>query len=234
MFQHAQFQVSVAAVGRLPPETGREVAFAGRSNAGKSSAINAITGRKKLAFASKTPGRTQQINFFSLGHGRFLVDLPGYGFARAPAGAQRAWEGLVAAYLARRRPLQGVVMVMDARRPVTPLDAVLLRWLEPASRPVHVLLAKADKLSRAHGEQQLERARRALQEFALPCSVQLFSSLTGLGVAEARGQVARMLEGVSHPHREPARPRPALHESGTRRARLRMLAAGEAPKKTPG
>jgi GTP-binding protein len=125
-----------------------EVAFAGRSNAGKSSAINTLAGRRRLAFASKTPGRTQLINFFSIASGAYLVDLPGYGYAGVPLPVRAHWESLVGEYVGKRESLAGVVVVMDARHPLTPLDRQLLDWLTPAGRRVHVLLTKADKLSK--------------------------------------------------------------------------------------
>ena len=132
----------------LPPPGAPELAFAGRSNAGKSSAINTLTGRKRLAFVSKLPGRTQLINFFALGEAAFLVDLPGYGYAGVPAEVRRHWDTLVGGYVAERDSLAGVVVVMDARHPLTPLDRRLIEWLRDAGRPVHALLTKADKISR--------------------------------------------------------------------------------------
>jgi GTP-binding protein len=165
------------------------VAFAGRSNAGKSSAINALTNRRRLAFVSKTPGRTQQINYFALGEDRYLVDLPGYGFAKVPLAVQGLWERLLSAYLRTRAALRGLVVIMDVRHPLTPLDRQLLDWFAPTGKPVLVLLTKADKLTRQQAVAQLEAVRKALNE----CEVILFSSVSGLGVEAARGFVERLL-----------------------------------------
>jgi len=173
----------------LPPEGKPEVAFAGRSNAGKSSAINAITGRRRLAFVSKAPGRTQLINFFSLGEA-YLVDLPGYGYAGVPADVRRHWDHLVGTYVAQRRSLAAVVVVMDVRHPLMPLDLQLLQWLRDAQRPVHVLLTKADKLSRQAAQRALGDVRRALREVVPDATAQLFSSLKGDGIAEAVERLA--------------------------------------------
>ncbi len=130
----AVYRLSVHDPHELPPPGAPEVAFAGRSNAGKSSAINTLTGRKRLAFVSKTPGRTQLINFFSLGDAAFLVDLPGYGYAGVPGEVRRHWEGLVGDYIATRESLAGVVIIMDSRHPLTPLDLRLINWLREAGR----------------------------------------------------------------------------------------------------
>src|SRR5512139_598922 len=128
MLHNAQFEFGAARLSQLPPEGGSEVAVAGRSNAGKSSAINALTGRKQLAFVSKTPGRTQQINYYRVSPRTYLVDLPGYGFARVPASVQRAWHQVLSRYLQERRALQALVVIMDARHPLTELDEQMLDW----------------------------------------------------------------------------------------------------------
>ena len=179
----------------LPPPGAPELAFAGRSNAGKSSAINTITGRKRLAFVSKLPGRTQLINFFALGEAAFLVDLPGYGYAGVPAEVRRHWDTLVGGYVAERDSLAGVVVVMDARHPLTPLDRRLIEWLRDAGRPVHALLTKADKISRQAGQQTLAKVRRELQQLCPGSTAQLFSSLKGDGVAEAAATLAQLARG---------------------------------------
>jgi len=168
-----------------------EVAFVGRSNVGKSSMINALTGRKRLAFTSKTPGRTQTINFYALGaedepRAR-LVDLPGYGYARVPQAMRAQWQELVAAYLHSRPALAGVVVIMDARHPLTALDAQLLGWLGDTRRLV--VLSKADKLSRAGQAATLEKIGGSL-----PGEVRLFSSVTGQGVEECRDLLESWLE----------------------------------------
>jgi GTP-binding protein len=192
-FANIHFELGVASLSQLPPDRGREVAFAGRSNAGKSSAINALTNRRKLAFVSKTPGRTQQMNFFRLDSGAFLVDLPGYGYAEAPGAVKREWGRLIATYLQRRRSLRGLVIIMDVRHPLTPLDRGLLDWFAPTGKPVLVLLTKADKLSRAESARQLAQVRKALDQRYPNCMAQLFSSVSRLGVEEARNQLAALL-----------------------------------------
>jgi GTP-binding protein len=201
-FADVRFELGVAKLSQLPPDRGREVAFAGRSNAGKSSAINALTNRRKLAFVSKTPGRTQQMNFFRVSDGAYLVDLPGYGYAQAPGELRREWGRLIAAYLERRKSLRGLVMIMDVRHPLTPLDQGLLDWFAPTGRPVLILLTKADKLSRSSASRQLAQVRQAVRRRYPNCMVQLFSSLSGEGVGAARELVARFLSEETIPERE--------------------------------
>jgi GTP-binding protein len=179
-FSQASFLISAAAPAQFPPDVGAEVAFVGRSNAGKSSAINAITHRQALARTSKTPGRTQLLNFFTLYPGARLVDLPGYGYADVPAAQRRTWPPLIEA-LRERVSLRGLFVIVDARRGLKPGDADLLAWASPAQR-VHVLLSKADKLNKSEGAAALKAAREQLGERA---TVQLFSALKGTGVREA-------------------------------------------------
>lgn len=164
---------------------GVEIAFAGRSNAGKSSAINSLANRGRLAFVSKTPGRTQHINFFQLGGGRFLVDLPGYGYAKVPAEIRQHWEHLLSTYLQTRESLHGMVLIMDVRHPLTPLDRRMLTWFASTGKPVHILLTKSDKLSRREAGKILRDVLLFLREAYPQCSVQLFSSMTKEGVDEA-------------------------------------------------
>ena len=187
-FSAASFVLSAARASDLPDEAVPEIAFAGRSNVGKSSAINALTGRKALARTSKTPGRTQTINFYAVGEWARLVDLPGYGYARVPQALREQWRQLVGAYLGERAALRGIVVVMDARHPLTPLDRQLLDWLGDARR--HVLLTKADKLTRREQHAVLSDAREALRG----TSVQLFSSDTRQGVEDCRGLLAEWLQ----------------------------------------
>jgi GTP-binding protein len=179
-FSQSTFLISAAAPAQFPPDVGAEVAFVGRSNAGKSSAINAITHRHGLARTSKIPGRTQLLNFFELYPGARLVDLPGYGYADVPAAQRRTWPPLIEA-LRERVSLRGLFVIVDARRGLRPQDADLLDWASPAQR-VHVLLSKADKLNKAEGAAGLRSAREQLGERA---TVQLFSALKGTGVREA-------------------------------------------------
>jgi GTP-binding protein len=173
----------------FPPAGPTEIAFAGRSNVGKSSAINALSGRKGLARTSKTPGRTQTINFYEVGASARLVDLPGYGYARVPQALRTQWKALVGAYIAERGTLAGLVVLMDARHPLTPLDVQLLDWLgEVRSRLV--LLTKADKLTRAEQQAVLTAVRSARPE----CTVRLFSGITRHGVEECRDLLAEWLQ----------------------------------------
>lgn len=191
-FRNTSFLTSAAGPEGFPPPAGPEIAFAGRSNAGKSSALNAITGLKGLARTSKTPGRTQLINFFDTPGGR-LVDLPGYGFAKVPDAVKARWQRLMEAYLNEREPLSGLVVVMDIRHPLKPFDEQMLGWAAHAELPVHVLLTKADKLTRNHQNQALAKVRRALPE----ASLQLFSAVSGQGLDEVRALLARWLDGAN-------------------------------------
>jgi len=193
--EDAAFALSVHDPRELPPPGAPEVAFAGRSNAGKSSAINTLAGRRRLAFVSKTPGRTQLINFFALGPRGFLVDLPGYGYAGVPLAVRQHWESLVGDYVGRRETLAGVVVVMDARHPLTSLDRELLSWLAPAGRPIHVLLTKADKLSRQAATATLARVRKELAALYPGAGAQLFSSLKREGIGEVGAVLAAWISG---------------------------------------
>jgi GTP-binding protein len=187
-FQQTRFLVSAAAPLQFPADLGAEVAFAGRSNAGKSSAINAIVQRQGLARTSKTPGRTRLLNFFELEPQKRLVDLPGYGYASVPAAERRAWLPLLDA-LRKRASLRGLFLIVDGRRGLTGGDEGLLEWTPPTQR-VHVLLAKADKLNRSDATSAL---RAATQQLAGRGSVQLFSALRGTGVREAQETLAAWL-----------------------------------------
>lgn len=193
-FQQARFVISAAKPEDLPPEGRPELAFAGRSNVGKSSAINTLTGRKRLAFASKTPGRTRLINFFSLGDLGVLADLPGYGYASAPKEMRAGWDALIGGYLQNRRCLAGVVVLMDARHPMLPNDRNFLEWLRPVTAPRVVVLTKADKLSRADQAKALASTRAALDRAALTSEVFLFSSLNRQGTEELVGHLEGLLK----------------------------------------
>lgn len=182
-FHGAVFFKSAAALQDVPGSVG-EIAFAGRSNAGKSSAINALVGRR-IAFVSKTPGRTRLINFFAVGAERFIVDLPGYGYAKVPEAMRAPWEELLGSYLQLRVPLRGLVVVMDVRHPLTERDRRMLEWFRPTGKPVHVLLTKADKLPRAAAQKILRDASREVAAVAPNFSAQLFSSLRKSGLEEA-------------------------------------------------
>ena len=186
-FADAAFQRAAGSLAELPPEGPPEIAFAGRSNVGKSSAINALLGRRNLARTSKTPGRTQTINFYSIGHEARFVDLPGYGFARAPLALRAQWRSLVAGYLEGRASLRVVVLLMDARHPLTALDLQLVEWL--AGAPLVALLSKADKLSRS----EQARVLAAVGQRLPGARVALFSSVTRQGVEETRDLLQYLL-----------------------------------------
>ena len=193
LFRNAAFHITVNHFRDLPPDSRAEVAFAGRSNAGKSSAINTLSGRTRLAFVSKTPGRTQHINYFSLGEGSFLVDLPGYGFAKVPEDIRLHWETLLGRYLQERNQLHGLVLIMDSRHPFTPLDLKMLDWFGPTGKPIHILLTKSDKLSRQEGTKVLREARQFLEKNYPNCTIQLFSSLKKTGIEEAELVIGKWL-----------------------------------------
>jgi GTP-binding protein len=185
LFQSATYAFSVAEPGAPLPASPAEIAFAGRSNAGKSSAINTLAAHKRLAFVSKTPGRTQMINFFLLANGAFLVDLPGYGFATAPGSIRSRWDALLGGYLRSREALRGLVIVMDIRHPMTELDQRLIEFFSDTGKPIHVLLTKADKLSHAAAQAALQAVRAELARLSPAYSAQLFSSLKRLGIDQA-------------------------------------------------
>lgn len=180
----AKFLTSASRLKQCPADQGWEVAFAGRSNAGKSSAINTLTGNRKLARTSKTPGRTQLINFFSLSENQRLVDLPGYGFAKAPVAVKREWTRQLEHYLQERRCLRGLILLMDVRRPLLDFDRMMLDWAVAAGMPVHVLLTKADKLKKGPAKSTLLHVRGELADQADMVSVQLFSALKKTGLED--------------------------------------------------
>ena len=192
-FARARFLTSAPRASLAPPDAGAEVAFAGRSNAGKSSALNVITEQRALARTSKTPGRTREINFFALDDRIRLVDLPGYGYARVPQALKTQWQQQLVQYLETRVSLRGLILLMDCRHPLTEFDQQMLRWCASAGLPVHVLLTKADKLKRGPASASLLAVRRQLGEFHSKATVQLFSALKKLGVDEAREVIAGWL-----------------------------------------
>ena len=218
-YRQTRFYLSAPAPEQLPADRGAEVAFAGRSNAGKSSALNAITDQKALARVSKTPGRTQQINVFPVGDAILeaptvdrhdsvdpasvdrhdpayrLIDLPGYGYAKAPPAMRAHWQEALPRYLETRKSLRGLILIMDVRHAMGPLDTQMLDWCAAADLPVHVLLSKADKLSRGAAGNQLQRVRSQALKCCQGASVQLFSSSTRTGVAEARSCLDQWLLG---------------------------------------
>lgn len=185
LYQNAHYTGSATQLSQLPPDEGIEVAFAGRSNAGKSSAINTITGLRGLARTSKTPGRTQMINFFSLDETRALVDLPGYGYAKVPERMKLQWQQTLARYLETRQSLRGLMLMMDIRHPLKEFDLQMLTWANQAHLAVHILLTKSDKLKHGAAKQVMQRVAAELQKRQLDASIQLFSSLNRQGREDA-------------------------------------------------
>jgi GTP-binding protein len=183
-YNNATFLLSAPTLVELPPDHGMEVAFIGRSNAGKSSALNTITGIKALARTSKTPGRTQMINLFRLDDQRRLVDLPGYGYAKVPLAIKHRWQKNINEYLQKRECLKGLILIMDIRHPLKEYDQQCLEWAFHSNLPTHILLTKADKLSRGAAINTLIEVRKAIEHMQ-STSVQLFSSLNKVGLDEA-------------------------------------------------
>jgi len=195
-FQSAEFTTSAPSLKQCPDDVGCEVAFAGRSNAGKSSAINTLTRNKNLARTSKTPGRTQMINFFQLGEDRRLVDLPGYGYAKVPVAMKAQWDRHMAEYLQARKSLGGLILLMDIRHPLQDYDRQMLNWAAQAGLPVHILLTKSDKLKRGPAQNTLLKVESFLREMdpgITLLTVQTFSSLKKLGLPELEAQLNHWL-----------------------------------------
>lgn len=201
ILQQARFFTTADEMHQLPMLGLPEVAFVGRSNAGKSTAINVLCNQKRLAFASKTPGRTQHINLFAVGTHMedpslpfgFLVDLPGYGYAAVSHAVKAHWDQLLAEYVRTRNPLLALVLIMDARRPLTELDVQMIQWFAPTGKPIHVLLTKADKLNRSESTAALKTARAGLAQVGPNHTVQLFSALKKIGVEEAEQKILDLL-----------------------------------------
>ena len=191
-YNQATFVTSAANLAACPPESVAEVAFAGRSNAGKSSAINAITNQTRLARISKTPGRTQLINFFGLAERRFLVDLPGYGFAKVPLSVKNKWQEELEKYLRRRQVLCGLILLSDIRHPLKDFDRMMIDWAVQSGLPLHLLLTKSDKLKRGAAQNTLLAVQKELKGFD-NVTVQLFSSLKNDGVTEVRAKLDEWL-----------------------------------------
>lgn len=199
LYRQAHYTISATQLSELPPDTGIEVAFAGRSNAGKSSAINTITDQKSLARISKTPGRTQMINFFALDDKRSLVDLPGYGYAKVPEKMKIRWQQTLGKYLESRKSLRGLMLMMDSRHPLKEFDLQMIKWANQSSLSVHILLTKSDKFKRGAAMATLHHVTAELKKLNLIASVQLFSSLKKTGKDEAIAQLDRWF----HPEIEP-------------------------------
>jgi GTP-binding protein len=185
LLEKAKFMTSAPRLSACPPNIGYEVAFAGRSNAGKSSAINALTRQRQLARASKTPGRTQLLNYFSLDEERRLVDLPGYGYAAVPLAIKMAWQKELENYLIKRESLQGLILLMDIRHPLQKYDEMMLNWAQERGLRVHILLTKCDKLNRGPSMLTLQDVKKQLLAKKLVASIQLFSSLNKQGLEDA-------------------------------------------------
>ena len=181
----ATFTISAPDIRHLPEDSGIEVAFAGRSNAGKSSALNTLTNQKSLARTSKTPGRTQLINVFSIGEQQRLVDLPGYGFAKVPLATKQKWQKALGEYLEKRESLKGLVILMDIRHPLKDLDMDLIEWAAESELPILVLLTKADKLSQGKRSAEVLKVKKALAPLNADIRVQAFSSLKRTGAEQA-------------------------------------------------
>jgi GTP-binding protein len=184
VYHQAKFINSAPQLKDAPPDEGLEVAFAGRSNAGKSSAINSLTRQNSLARISKTPGRTQMLNFFQFAEGKKFVDLPGYGYARVPLAVKEKWHKMMEDYLSKRKALCGIVLVMDVRHPLTEFDWQMITWCEHNELPLHIILTKADKLAYGAAKNTLLKVRKALAEVNFPLSLQLFSAVSKNGVDE--------------------------------------------------
>ena len=199
LFQNAKFFTTVNHLKDLP-DTPAEIAFVGRSNTGKSSAINTLTNHVRLAYVSKTPGRTQHINFFELENGNFMVDLPGYGYAQVPEAIRAHWVKLLGDYLQQRRQLIGLILIMDSRHPLKALDIQMLDFFHITGRPVHILLSKADKLSKNDQIKTLAAVKKSLKPYTdrQKISVQLFSSLKKQGMDEVNQVVGSWFDA----HRE--------------------------------
>mgnify|MGYP001548468676 FL=1 len=191
-YRQATFLTSAARLSQTPPDRGFEVAFAGRSNAGKSSAINTLCDQKSLARTSKTPGRTQLLNFFILDEQRRIVDLPGYGYAKVAEGIKREWQGLLSNYLEQRECLRGLMLLMDIRHPLKEYDLQMLQWADHIGLPVHVVLTKADKLKKGPAASTRLKVQDELVKLNPQFSVQTFSSLKKSGIEEAHAKLHQM------------------------------------------
>ena len=222
LLHQARFFTTVNHLRDLPATAVPEVAFAGRSNAGKSTAINILCNQKRLAFSSRTPGRTQHINYFTVAPVKapdplaFLVDLPGYGYAEVSGSAKYHWQGLLSDYVQSRTQLSGLILMMDSRRPFTDLDCQMVEWFLPTGKPIHVLLTKADKLTNSENAKALRETKQVLAGYAeqlgtpVPLTAQLFSSLKRRGIEEAQRVIAGWLSlpeaQTAEPAQQPAEP----------------------------
>jgi len=184
LYHQAKFTLSAPDLKSTPPDLGREIAFAGRSNAGKSSALNTLTRQKSLARTSKTPGRTQLLNFFALTAEQRFVDLPGYGYAKVPEKVKKQWHQLMESYLRDRQSLYGIILVMDVRHPLTEFDWQMIEWCTYTHKPLHILLTKADKLNYGAAKNTLLAVQKELSASDIEVSLQLFSALKRTGIED--------------------------------------------------
>ena len=194
LYFQAKFINSSPHLRDTPPDIGLEIAFAGRSNAGKSSAINTLTRQNNLARTSKTPGRTQALNFFEINEYKRFVDLPGYGYAKVPLPVKKKWHDLMETYLTKRQSLCGIILVMDVRHPMTEFDQQMIAWCHHAQLPLHIILTKADKLNFGTAKSSLLNVQQTLQTMTIPLSLQLFSSLKKTGIDEIHDALNRLFE----------------------------------------
>lgn len=188
-YQLAHYLISASTLEQCPPDAAREVAFVGRSNAGKSSAINVLTAQTKLARTSKTPGRTQLLNYFEVAPQRYIVDLPGFGYAEVPLAMKNRWQRQLEKYLQERQSLQGLVLLMDIRHPFKEFDEMLVQWCKDSDLALHILLTKADKLSGGAARATLQTVRKKLETISPQMTVQLFSALSKEGADELRAKL---------------------------------------------
>jgi len=194
ILSQASFLRSASAKKDFPEDIGAEIAFCGRSNAGKSSAINTLCRQKSLARTSKTPGRTQLINFFKLDGDTCLVDLPGYGYAKAPAKVQQKWQQLMEVYLTSRQPLCGLILLMDIRHPLTEIDWTMIHWTDHYQLPLYILLTKADKVNRNHTAKTMTLVSSKLEQEGYDCGIQTFSATKQIGVNQAQIKITDWLD----------------------------------------
>jgi GTP-binding protein len=192
LYHQAKFMNSSPSLKDTPPDVGKEIAFAGRSNAGKSSAINTLTRQNALARTSKTPGRTQMLNFFEINESQRFVDLPGYGYAKVPLEVKNKWHQLMEIYLTQRKSLCAIVLVMDVRHPLTEFDWQMIEWCQHTGLALHILLTKADKLTYGAAKNTLLQVQRELKDISIPITAQLFSALKKTGIDE----VHQALDGL--------------------------------------
>lgn len=194
VYHQAKFMNSSPSLKDTPPDVGKEIAFAGRSNAGKSSAINTLTRQNSLARTSKTPGRTQMLNFFEINGQQRFVDLPGYGYAKVPLDIKNKWHQLMEIYLTQRKSLCAIVLVMDVRHPLTDFDWQMIEWCQHTGLPLHLLLSKADKLTYGAAKNTLLQVQRELKDINIPLTAQLFSALKKTGIDEVHQALDELFE----------------------------------------